>query len=159
MQEGRTQPELVLPSWRNRDFNLERLSWLEFVGYYTGKYWMVCLGNEQRSFCRFWDCIGAVKFKWSHSFGCKTCFLYLVQNSNYHLLTITCSLTLNKYLESIIFSWCLLLLSCNYSSWVLSVLHQNYFIRNNLILHLFFRVWILTICRRYWICLTHLIFQ
>ena len=20
-------------------------------------YWMVCLGNEQRSFCRFWDCI------------------------------------------------------------------------------------------------------
>ena len=122
-------------------------------------YWMVCLGNEQRSFCRFWDCIGAVKFKWSHSFGCKTCFLYLVQNSNYHLLTITCSLTLNKYLESIIFSWCLLLLSCNYSSWVLSVLHQNYFIRNNLILHLFFRVWILTICRRYWICLTHLIFQ
>ena len=20
-------------------------------------YWMICLGNEQRSFCRFWDCI------------------------------------------------------------------------------------------------------
>ena len=20
-------------------------------------YWMVCLGNKQRSFCRFWDCI------------------------------------------------------------------------------------------------------
>ena len=23
-------------------------------------YWMVCLGNEQRSFCRFWDCIQLV---------------------------------------------------------------------------------------------------
>ena len=22
-----------------------------------GWYWMVCLGNEQRSFCHFWDCI------------------------------------------------------------------------------------------------------
>ena len=25
-------------------------------------YWMVCLGNEQRSFCRFWDCIQALHF-------------------------------------------------------------------------------------------------
>ena len=25
-------------------------------------YWMVCLGNEQRSFCRFWDCIQVVHF-------------------------------------------------------------------------------------------------
>ena len=23
-------------------------------------YWMVCLGNEQKSFCRFWDCIQAM---------------------------------------------------------------------------------------------------
>ena len=23
-------------------------------------YWMVCLGNEQRSFCHFWDCIQAL---------------------------------------------------------------------------------------------------
>ena len=25
-------------------------------------YWMVCLGNEQISFCRFWDCIQALHF-------------------------------------------------------------------------------------------------
>ena len=25
-------------------------------------YWMLCLGNEQRSFCRFWDCIQALNF-------------------------------------------------------------------------------------------------
>ena len=25
-------------------------------------YWMVCLGNEQRSFCRFWDCIQVPHF-------------------------------------------------------------------------------------------------
>ena len=23
-------------------------------------YWIICLGNEQRSFCRFWDCIQAL---------------------------------------------------------------------------------------------------
>ena len=26
-------------------------------------YWMVCFGNEQRSFCRFWDCIQALHFR------------------------------------------------------------------------------------------------
>ena len=26
-------------------------------------YWMVCLGNEQRSFCRFWDCIHVLHFR------------------------------------------------------------------------------------------------
>ena len=25
-------------------------------------YWMVCLGNEQRSFCRFWDCTQVLHF-------------------------------------------------------------------------------------------------
>ena len=25
-------------------------------------YWMVCLGNEQKSFCRFWDCIQVLHF-------------------------------------------------------------------------------------------------
>ena len=25
-------------------------------------YWMVCLGNEQRSFCHFWDCIQVLHF-------------------------------------------------------------------------------------------------
>ena len=25
-------------------------------------YWMVCLGNEQRSFCRFWHCIQVLHF-------------------------------------------------------------------------------------------------
>ena len=26
-------------------------------------YWMVCLGNEQRSFCSFWDCIQVLYFR------------------------------------------------------------------------------------------------
>ena len=26
-------------------------------------YWMVCLGNEQRSICRFWDCIQVLHFR------------------------------------------------------------------------------------------------
>ena len=26
-------------------------------------FWMVCLGNEQRSFCRFWDCIKVLHFR------------------------------------------------------------------------------------------------
>ena len=26
-------------------------------------YWMVCPGNEQRSFCRFWDCIQILHFR------------------------------------------------------------------------------------------------
>ena len=26
-------------------------------------YWMVCPGNEQRSFCRFWDCIQVLHFR------------------------------------------------------------------------------------------------
>ena len=36
-------------------------------------YWMVCLGNEQRLFCRFWDCIQVLHFRifcwpwWLHS--------------------------------------------------------------------------------------------
>ena len=26
-------------------------------------YWMVCLGNKQRSFCHFWDCIQVLHFR------------------------------------------------------------------------------------------------
>ena len=26
-------------------------------------YWMVCLGNEQKSFCHFWDCIQVLHFR------------------------------------------------------------------------------------------------
>ena len=26
-------------------------------------YWMICVGNEQRSFCRFWDCIQVLHFR------------------------------------------------------------------------------------------------
>ena len=26
-------------------------------------YWIVCLGNEQRSFCHFWDCIQVLHFR------------------------------------------------------------------------------------------------
>ena len=27
------------------------------------RYWKVCLGNEQRSFCHFWDCIQVLRFR------------------------------------------------------------------------------------------------
>ena len=35
------------------------------VGYRLGLLWycVVCLGNEQRSFCRFWDCIQVLHFR------------------------------------------------------------------------------------------------
>ena len=42
---------------------LYKLFNFSFFSYWLGLrlglpwYWMVCLGNEQRSFCRFWDCI------------------------------------------------------------------------------------------------------
>ena len=41
---------------RTIQLQLLQLYWL---GHRLGLlwYWMVCLGNEQRSFCRFWDCI------------------------------------------------------------------------------------------------------
>ena len=53
---------LVLVGLR-RPFQLQLLQryWL---GHRLGLlwYWMVCLGNEQRSFCRFWDCIQVLHF-------------------------------------------------------------------------------------------------
>ena len=47
---------------------LHRTIQLQLQGYWLGHrlgllwYWMVCLGNEQRSFCRFWDCIQVLDF-------------------------------------------------------------------------------------------------
>ena len=43
-------------SHRNVQFQLLQCYW---SGHILGLpwHWMVCLGNEQRSFCRFWDCI------------------------------------------------------------------------------------------------------
>ena len=47
----------------HRTFQLQLLQhyWL---GHSLGLlwYWMVCLGNEQWSFCRFWDCIQVLHF-------------------------------------------------------------------------------------------------
>ena len=39
-------------------------------------YWMVCLGNEQRSFCHFWDCI-QVKRRQAKSKGEKERYKHL----------------------------------------------------------------------------------
>ena len=43
---------------------LHRIIQLQLLQHYCSRhrlwlpwYWMVCLGNEQRSFCHFWDCI------------------------------------------------------------------------------------------------------
>ena len=48
----------------HRTFQLQLLQryWL---GHLLGSpwYWMICLGNEQRSFCRFWDCIQVLHFR------------------------------------------------------------------------------------------------
>ena len=43
-------------------FQLLQLYWL---GYVLGLpwYWMVCLGNEQRSFSHFWDCTWVLHFR------------------------------------------------------------------------------------------------
>ena len=48
---------------------LHRTIWLQLQHYWSGYrlgllwYWMVCLRNEQRSFCRFWDCIQVLHFR------------------------------------------------------------------------------------------------
>ena len=49
---------------------LHRSVWLQLLQHYWSGhrlgllwYWMACLGNEQRSFCRFWDCIQVVHFR------------------------------------------------------------------------------------------------
>ena len=44
------------------------MQYCSFQHYWSGhwlgllRYWMVSLGNEQRSFCRFWDCIQVLHF-------------------------------------------------------------------------------------------------
>ena len=47
----------------HRTFQLQ-LPQLYWLGLRLGLlwYWMVCLGNEQRSFCHFWDCIHILPF-------------------------------------------------------------------------------------------------
>ena len=51
----------VAKSWTQLS-NWTELNWL--VGHRLGLlwYWMVCLGNEQRSFCCFWECIQVLHF-------------------------------------------------------------------------------------------------
>ena len=53
---------------RNVELQLFQRYWL---GHRLGLlwYWMVCLGNEQRSFCHFWDCIQVLHFKWTPGVG------------------------------------------------------------------------------------------
>ena len=48
---------------------LHRTFWLQLLQHYwlghrlgLVYYWMVCLGNEQRSFCCFWDCTQVLPF-------------------------------------------------------------------------------------------------
>ena len=57
-------------------------------------YWMVCLGNEQRSFCYFWDCIQVLHPRYLlNSYFCipvhydekDICFLVLVLEGVVHL--------------------------------------------------------------------------
>ena len=47
----------------HRTIHLQLLQYY-WSGYRLGLpwYWMVCLGNEQRSFCHFWDCIQVLHF-------------------------------------------------------------------------------------------------
>ena len=45
----------------HRTVQLQLIQWLRHrLGLLW--YWMVCLGNEQRSFCCFWDCIQVLHF-------------------------------------------------------------------------------------------------
>ena len=41
-----------------------QLLWHYWLGHRLGLpwYWIVCLGNEQRAFCRFWDCTQVLHF-------------------------------------------------------------------------------------------------
>ena len=46
----------------HRTCQLELL-WRWWLGRRLGLLWMVCLGNELRSFCRFWDCTQVLHFR------------------------------------------------------------------------------------------------
>ena len=55
-----------------------QLLWQQWLGhrFVLLWYWMVCLGNEQRSFCHFWDCIQVLHFRlfhwlWGYSISSK----------------------------------------------------------------------------------------
>ena len=49
-------------------------------------YWMVCLGNKQRSFCHFWDCICGIRWQ-----SRRTCTHVLLRElQNYNLLLNNC---------------------------------------------------------------------
>ena len=68
---------------RTVEFQLLQRYWL---GHRLGLpwYWMVCLGNEQRSFCRFWDCIQVTYNKLHNCTIWYCCFVYQSQMSFFH---------------------------------------------------------------------------
>ena len=59
----------------NRTIQLQLLQHYR-LGYRLGLpwYWTVCLGNEQRSFCSFWDCIQVLYFRLFCSLWGLLCF-------------------------------------------------------------------------------------
>ena len=51
-------------AWESGKPIVQILIWIRVPKYQKFRlwYWMVCLENEQRSFCRFWDCIQLLHF-------------------------------------------------------------------------------------------------
>ena len=55
-----------------------QLLWCQWLGHRLGLpwYWMVCLGNKQASFCRFWGCPQVLHFELFYwLWGLRTSFL------------------------------------------------------------------------------------
>ena len=60
-----------------------QLLWHKWSGHRPGSpwYWMVCLGDKQRSFCHFWDCTQVLHFRLS-------CWLWGFSSSKEFLPTV-----------------------------------------------------------------------
>ena len=55
------QLQLLQHYWSGQRLGLPLFTCIT-VNYLDYRYWIVCLGNEQRSFCHFWDCIQVLHF-------------------------------------------------------------------------------------------------
>ena len=52
-------------------------------------YWMVCLGNEERSYCHFWDCIKVLHFRLFYClWGVLHLFLGILAHSSNQLSSV-----------------------------------------------------------------------
>ena len=82
-------------------------------------YWMVCLGNEQRSFCHFWDCIQVLHF------GLFCWLWWLLHSSKGFLPTVINIMVISSSYFWVVELWAILFsnnghiyfYTCNFYNW------------------------------------------